>query len=355
MRLWQQRSRMKYIKKQVVITIQKTQKNKRKKIDIAEANFKPSYGIQALYKQREPENNFVGDDWLSVQASISVPLWSKNIKLQMQPFREHPEDLNNILVLTPQGQHIPLGELAKIAFIEGPAMIKSENARLTGWVFVDIGNRDIDSYIKDAQTIVRNTVDLPAGYAIEWSGQFEQVLEAKKQLSIAIPAVGFAIFTLLMLYFSRIDRTLMVMLSLPVAMVGGMWVIYLADYNLSVAVGVGFIAVGGLAVETACIMIVYIDLQVRESQPENLEGLKKAIFEGALLRIRPVLMTVITEFAGLLPIFIFTGLGADVMRRIALPMIGGMITTTLLTLIVIPVIYYLWEAKQLKKVTVHAL
>jgi Cu(I)/Ag(I) efflux system membrane protein CusA/SilA len=138
----------------------------------------------------------------------------------------------------------------------------------------------------------------------------------------------------------------MVMLSLPVAMVGGMWAIYLADYNLSVAAGVGFIALGGLAVETATIMMVYIDLRVRETKPTTKAELSEAVFEGALMRIRPVLMTVITEFAGLLPIFIFAGLGADVMRRIALPMVGGMITTTLLTLIVIPVIYYLWESRR---------
>jgi Cu(I)/Ag(I) efflux system membrane protein CusA/SilA len=270
-----------------------------------------------------------------------------NIMLRYdRPFREDPDDLNNILVPTPQGQHIPLGELAKIEFVEGPPMIKSENARLTGWVFVDIEGRDIGSYVKSAQKAVANTVALPAGYAVEWSGQFEQMLEAKKQLAIAIPAAGFAIFILLMIYFGRTDRTLMVMLSLPVAMVGGMWAIYLADYNLSVAAGVGFIALGGLAVETATIMMVYIDLRVRETKPTTKAELSEAVFEGALMRIRPVLMTVITEFAGLLPIFIFAGLGADVMRRIALPMVGGMITTTLLTLIVIPVIYYLWESRR---------
>lgn len=271
-----------------------------------------------------------------------------NIMLRYErPFREHPEDLNDILVPTPLGQHIPLGELADIAFVEGPPMIKSENARLTGWVFVDIADRDIGSYVKEAQALVRDKVELPPGYAIEWSGQFEQMLEAEKQLSIAIPAVGFAIFALLVLYFGRIDRTLMVMLSLPVAVVGGMWAVYLADYNLSVAVGVGFIALGGLAVETATIMMVYIDLRVRETQPANASELSNAVFEGALMRIRPVLMTVITEFAGLLPIFVFSGLGADVMRRIALPMVGGMVTTTLLTLIVIPVVYYLWERQRL--------
>jgi Cu(I)/Ag(I) efflux system membrane protein CusA/SilA len=275
-----------------------------------------------------------------------------NIMLRYErSFREHPEDLADILVPTPQGQHIPLGELASIDFVEGPPMIKSENARLTGWVFVDIADRDIGSYVDEAQRVVAGKVKLPAGYAVEWSGQFEQMLEARAQLNIAIPAAIFAIFILLMVYFGRVDRTAMVMLSLPVALVGGMWALYLADYNLSVAAGVGFIALGGLAVETAAIMMVYIDLRVRETNPSNMAELRQAVHEGALMRIRPVLMTVITEFAGLLPIFIFDGLGADVMRRIALPMVGGMITTTILTLIVIPVVYTMWEGRQYRSLT----
>lgn len=273
-----------------------------------------------------------------------------NIMLRYErKFREHSRGLVNILVPTPRGQHIPLGELASIAFVEGAPMIKSENARLTGWVFVDIADRDMGSYVQEAQTLVAKQVKLPAGYAIEWSGQFEQMLEARTQLMVAIPAAIFAIFILLMIYFGRTDRTAMVMLSLPVALVGGMWALYLAGYNLSVAAGVGFIALGGLAVETVAIMMVYIDLQVREKQPSSLAELGQAVHGGALMRVRPVLMTVITEFAGLLPIFMFDGLGADVMRRIALPMIGGMITTTVLTLIVIPVIYYLWEGRRFKQ------
>lgn len=271
-----------------------------------------------------------------------------------RPFRESPEDLKNILVPAPPGKfpigmppkkHIPLGELATIRFVEGPPMIKSENARLTGWVFVDIEDRDIGSYVEDAQKVVAEKVELPAGYAVLWSGQFEQMLEAKKQLSIAIPAAILAIFVLLMVYFGKLDRTLMVMLSLPFALVGGYWSIYLAGYNQSVATGVGFIALAGLAVETAAIMLVYIDLQVKEQAPKSIAELSDAVLNGAILRIRPVLMTVITEFAGLLPIFIAFGLGSDVMRRIALPMVGGMITTTILTLILIPVIYFLWEGR----------
>lgn len=272
-----------------------------------------------------------------------------NIMLRYERrFREHAEDLADILVPTPQGQHIPLGELAAIEFVEGPPMIKSENARLSGWVFVDIADRDIGSYVDEAREMVATKVRLPAGYAIEWSGQFEQMLEARAQLNLAVPAAAFAIFILLMVCFGRADRTAMVMLSLPLALVGGMWALYLAGYNLSVAAAVGFIALGGLAVETAAIMMVYIDLRVRETRPGNIAELRQAVREGALLRIRPVLMTVITEFAGLLPIFVFDGLGADVMRRIALPMVGGMVTTTILTLIVIPVVYTLWEGRHFR-------
>lgn len=272
-----------------------------------------------------------------------------NIMLRYdRPFREDPEDLADILVPTPQGQHIPLGELAKIEFVEGPPMIKSENARLTGWVFVDIEDRDIGSYVKDAQKIVADKVDLPAGYALIWSGQFEQMLEAKARMQIAIPAAIFIIFTLLMVHFGRLDRTLIIMLSLPFGLIGGVWALYLASYNFSVAVGVGFIALAGIAVETAVVMLLYIDHQVRQHPPQTRKDLLEDVIHGAVLRVRPKLMTVSVILAGLAPIFITEGLGSDVMRRIALPMVGGMISTTILTLIVIPVIYYIWEGRRFK-------
>mgnify|MGYP003663144831 CR=1 FL=1 len=269
-----------------------------------------------------------------------------NIMLRYdRPFREDPDDLNNILVPTPQGQHIPLGELATIEFVEGPPMIKSENARLTGWVYVDIEGRDIGSYVQEAQKIIAETVDLPSGYALIWSGQFEQMQEAKVRMQFAIPAAVFIIFTLLMIHFGRVDRTLIIMLSLPFGLIGGVWALYWAGYNFSVAVGVGFIALAGIAVETAVVMLIYIDHQMREHPPQSRQDLFEAVMHGAVLRVRPKLMTVATTMIGLTPIFITEGLGSDVMRRIALPMIGGMATTTLLTLIVIPVVYYIWEGR----------
>ncbi|MEO1650417.1 MAG: efflux RND transporter permease subunit, partial [Pseudomonadota bacterium] len=270
-----------------------------------------------------------------------------NIMLRYdRPFRETPAQLAEVLIPTPSGQHIPLAELAKIDVTDGPPMLRSENARLTGWVFVDIAGRDIGTYVAEASKIVRENVNLPAGYAITWSGQFEQMIEARERLMIAVPAAVLIIFVLLMLHFGRFDRTAIIMLSLPFGLIGGLWAVYLASYNMSVAVAVGFIALGGIAVETAVVMLLYIDQQVREHPPTNRRQLFDAVIAGAVQRVRPKLMTVLTIIAGLLPIFFTDGLGSDVMRRIALPMVGGMASTTVLTLIVIPVVYYLWESRR---------
>jgi Cu(I)/Ag(I) efflux system membrane protein CusA/SilA len=268
-----------------------------------------------------------------------------------RPFRETPEQLKDILVPTPSGQHIPLSELATIEFVNGPPMIRSENARLTGWVFVDVTGRDIGSFVDEAREKIQNSVQLPPGYSISWSGQFEELMKARKQLNIAIPSVILIIFVLLMIHFNRLDNTLIIMLSLPFGLIGGVWALYLAGYNFSVASAVGFIALGGIAVETAVVMLLYIDLQLRTYPANKSKDLTNAIISGAVLRVRPKLMTVTVIIAGLLPIFFTDGIGADVMRRIALPMVGGMVTTTLLTLIVIPVIYSLVKERQLKETT----
>ena len=172
--------------------------------------------------------------------------------------------------------------------------------------------------------------------------------EAESRMKIAVPSAILIIFMLLMIHFGSLNRTLIVMLSLPFALIGGIWMLYLANYNFSVAVGVGFIALGGVAIETAVIMLIYLDGQLRDNVPKNLIDLKESVIYGATLRVRAILMTVSTLFVGLMPIFITDGLGSDVMRRIALPIVGGMITTTILTLIVIPVIYFLWEGKNYK-------
>ena len=252
-----------------------------------------------------------------------------------------------MLVPTPSGQHIPLAELARIEIVDGPPMLRSENARLTGWVFVDITGRDIGSYVEEAAAVLATKVKLPPGYTLAWSGQFEQMIEARERLAIAVPTAVLIIFLLLMLHFGRLDRTLMVMLSLPFGLIGGLWAVDLAGYNMSVAVAVGFIALGGIAVETAVVMLLYIDAQVRAHPPRTREDLRDAIIAGAVMRVRPKLMTVLTIIAGLLPIMWSTGTGSEVMRRIAAPMVGGMISSTVLTLVVIPAIYALVKGRGL--------
>jgi Cu(I)/Ag(I) efflux system membrane protein CusA/SilA len=321
--------------------------------------------VGAKYLEIEPKREAIaryGIDLGMVQEVIATALGGMRIAESVQgrerygimlrydrPFRESIEDVSNILVAAPEGgAQIPLGELADITFAPGPQMIVSENARLNGWVFVDITGRDIGGYVAEAQKIVAEKIKLPAGYSIGWSGQFEQMLEARARLNIAIPATIAIIFVLLVLHFGRLDRTLMVMLSLPFGLIGGVWTLYLANYNFSVAVAVGFIALAGIAVETAVVMLIYLDHQVRYHPPKNLHELFDAVMHGAVLRVRPKLMTVSVIIAGLLPIFFTEGFGSDVMRRIALPMVGGMVTTTLLTLIVIPVVYYIYEGKKLR-------
>ncbi len=319
--------------------------------------------VGAKYLEIEPNRAAIaryGIDFGTVQGVVASALGGMRLAESVQgrerygillrydrPYRESVEDVKDILVAAPDGSQIPLGELATIKVAPGPQMIVSENARLNGWVFVDIAGRDIGSYVKEAQKVVAERVKLPAGYSIGWSGQFEQMLEARARLNVAVPSTVALIFVLLVLHFGRLDRTLMVMLSLPFGLIGGVWTLYLAGYNFSVAVAVGFIALAGIAVETAVVMLIYLDHQVRLHPPKTTSELFDAVMHGAVLRVRPKLMTVSVIIAGLLPIFFTEGYGSDVMRRIALPMVGGMVTTTLLTLIVIPVVYYLYEGRRL--------
>jgi Cu(I)/Ag(I) efflux system membrane protein CusA/SilA len=256
-----------------------------------------------------------------------------------RPFRESVEDLDDILVPTPGGAHIPMGEIARIEFTDGPPVVRSENARLNSWVFVDIEGSDLGGFVRRAAAAVSAQVDLPAGYAIEWAGEYEQLEAANDRLRVAVPAALALIFALLMLYFGRLDRTLIVLLAVPFALGGGLWAVWLAGYNLSVAVWVGLIALAGVATETALIMLLFLDQQLRESMPRTATELAQAIEVGAAGRVRPKLMTVLTLLAGLAPVFFTTGPGADVLRRIALPMLGGVAVTAVMTLLVIPAVY----------------
>ena len=264
-----------------------------------------------------------------------------------RPYRQHINDLDNILVPGANEGHIPLGDLAEIRVANGPAMIKSEDARLNGFVFVDIQDRDLGSYMKDLRAHLQK-LDLPTGYSLKFSGQFAQMQKANERLSLAIPATLLIILTLLYVHFGRWDKTLIVMFSVPFGVIGGFWMVWLAGYNLSVAVSVGFIALAGIAVETAIIMLLYIDQQMREHPPATFEDMLENVRHGALQRLRPKLMTVGTIILGLIPIFLTIGPGSDVMRRIALPMVGGMASTLILTLIFIPVIYALYMQWQNK-------
>ncbi|MBI4031896.1 MAG: efflux RND transporter permease subunit [Proteobacteria bacterium] len=264
--------------------------------------------------------------------------------------RETPEDIGNILVPRPEGGYVPLADLASVRIAEGPSMIKSEDARLNGWVFVDIQDRDIGSYMEDLWKELK-TLALPAGYTLKLSGQFEQMQEARRRLSLAVPGVLLIILTLLYLHFGRWNRTALIMLAVPFGLIGGFWSVWLAGYHMSVAVAVGFIALSGIAVETAIVMLIYLDQQMREHPPRDRESFLENIRHGAVLRVRPKLMTVSVIILGLVPIFLTEGPGGDVMRRIALPMLGGMASTTVLTLILVPALYALWFGRGIKTLT----
>lgn len=264
-----------------------------------------------------------------------------------RPFRAHITDMDNILVSTPNGAHIPLADLADIRVAEGPSMIKSEDARLNGWVFVDIEGRDLGSYIADLQDTLK-TLELPQGYSLKISGQFEQMQEAGERLRLAIPATLLIILTLLYMHYGRWDRALMIMFTVPFAVTGGIWFVWLGGYNFSVAVAVGFIALAGVAAETAVVTVLFIDQRMRENPPRILKDLLDNVRWGALSRLRPNLMTALTIIFGLMPIFIFEGPGSDVMRRIALPMVGGMASVFIMTLLVLPVVYAVYMQWKLK-------
>ncbi len=270
--------------------------------------------------------------------------------------RDEPQMLERVLVATPTGAQIPLSQLAHMRITMGPPAIKSENAELVGYVFVDVTGRDLGGYVKEAQQVVQEKVQMPPGYHLLWSGQYEYMQRATERLTYVVPLTLLIIVVLLYANFNSMGKTMIVLLSVPFALVGGIWLIYLLGYNLSVAVWVGFIALAGVAAETGVVMIVYLDevfeRRLREGTMTTAKDLYDAIIEGAVGRVRPKMMTVIAITAGLLPIMWSHGTGADVMKRIAAPMVGGMVTSTILTLIVIPVIYEMWRGWQLRHASV---
>jgi Cu(I)/Ag(I) efflux system membrane protein CusA/SilA len=274
-----------------------------------------------------------------------------------QSYRASPETLALLPIVTPQGKRIALADVANVFIEDGPPGIKSENARPNGWVFIDIENIDLGSYVAAAQAAVREQLDLPAGYSIKWSGQYEYMLRAQEKLSYVLPLTLIIIIVLLYLNFKNIAEVAMIMGTLPLAMIGSIWLIYWEGFNFSVAVGVGFIALAGVAVEIGVIMLVYLNQAFNRMLEEcNEQGIKptqdslfSAVLHGAALRVRPVMMTAATIIIGLMPILYGVGTGSEVMSRIAAPMVGGMVSVLFLTLLILPVIYLMYKRAQMRR------
>ncbi|MGL5598631.1 MAG: efflux RND transporter permease subunit, partial [Aeromonas sp.] len=270
-----------------------------------------------------------------------------------QSYRDSVASLELLPLITPSGARIALADVARVYISDEAPMLRSENARLNGLVYVDIRDRDIGSFVQEAKTLVGQQLVLPAGYALTWAGQYEYMERAKARLAYVVPLTFAIIVLLLYLAFRRAQEVLLILITLPLAVVGGIWTVWLLDFNLSVAVGVGFIALAGVAVETGVLMLVYLnhawDALVARGKPDQ-AGLHQAVIEGAALRLRPKMMTVVTVIAGLLPIMWSHGTGSEVMQRIAAPMIGGMVSALILTLLVLPAAYYLWRSRSLTKI-----
>ena len=264
-----------------------------------------------------------------------------------QRVRDSVQQLRLLPIVTPAGARIALADVADVNVVDGPPVIKSENARLNGWTYVDISGRDLGSYVAEAQRVVAESVELPAGYSLGWSGQYEYMVRARDRLAVVGPITLAVILLLLFINFGRFAEVAIIMGTLPLALVGGLWLLYALGYELSVAVGVGFIALAGVAVEIGVIMLVYLNQALARRKASSVEDIREAVIEGALLRIRPVIMTVAATIGGLLPIMFGSGTGSEVMRRIAAPMVGGMVSATLLTLVVIPALFLLWRQREI--------
>ncbi len=266
--------------------------------------------------------------------------------------RNDPEAIRSTLVATPGGPQVALGQLARLDIVKGPTLIKSEGGYLNNVVYVDVRGRDVGSYVTDAQRLLASRLTMPPGYRLEWSGQFEAMQRAGQRLRVVIPAVLVIIFLLLYWNFNSVAEGAIVMLALPFSLVGGVWLMWLLHYNVSVAVAIGFIALAGVAAETGIVMLIYLDLAYRDRGERGLlrhrTDVDLAVEDGAVGRVRPKIMTVTAIIAGLVPILWSEGTGADVMKRIAAPMVGGMVSSTVLTLVVIPAIYSLWKEWEIR-------
>ncbi len=269
--------------------------------------------------------------------------------------RDNVADMREILVPTPLGQQIPLGQPADIEVRRGPPSIKTENARPNAWIYVDIRDIDVGTYVGMAGRAVAEQVDVPVGYTVNWSGQYEYMLRAQRRILPVVPMTLVIIFVIIYLNTRSLPKTCIVFLAVPFSLVGAFWLLYLLDYNLSIAVWVGLIALAGLDAETGVVMLLYLDIAYKSATQEgrmrHRQDLVEAIYHGAVHRVRPKIMTAAVILAGLLPIMWSHGTGGDVMKRIAAPMVGGVVTSVATELPVYPVIYHIWRGWKLQNVS----
>ncbi|MBI4430563.1 MAG: efflux RND transporter permease subunit, partial [Candidatus Omnitrophica bacterium] len=274
--------------------------------------------------------------------------YSVNVRYSRE-LRDDIEKLKRVLVPTALGQQIPLTQLADIQLVSGPAMIRNENGLLAGYVYVDMTGRDIGGYVNDAKKVVAKELKLPTGYALSWSGQFENMLRIRERLKIVVPVTLLLICVLLYLNTGSFTKTGIVLLAVPFSLIGAVWLLWILGYHMSIAVWVGMIALMGLDAETGVFMLLFLDLAyddaVRKGKMRTKEDLEEAIIHGAVKRVRPKMMTVMADFMGLLPVMWAAGLGSDLMKRISAPMVGGLFTSFILELLVYPVIYFVWKWK----------
>ncbi|NVK55711.1 MAG: efflux RND transporter permease subunit [Alteromonadaceae bacterium] len=275
-----------------------------------------------------------------------IARYSVNLRYPQQ-YRNSPEALTNLPFVTPRGERITLGDVTEVSIADGPPALKSENAQLTGYIFIDVSKIDIDTYVNQAQALFNQELELPAGYTLQWAGQYEYLQRAMRKLTFVVPLTLAVIVILLFMSFRRFSDVALILGTLPLALTGGIWLLYALQYNLSVAVGVGFIALAGVAVEIGVIMVIY--LNSNSLGVNNDKQLTAAIEAGALQRVRPVLMTVLTVMIGLMPVMWGRGTGSEIMSRIAAPMVGGMASALLLSLLVIPAGFYLIKRRQLRR------
>ncbi len=316
------------------------------------------------FELRRPELARYGLSVEDVQAVILSAVGGENVTTTVEgrarfpvnvryprELREDLDALGRVLVRTPGGAHIPLSSVADLRTVSGPAMIRNENGLLAGYVYVDTAESDIGGYVERAKAAVAERVSLPAGYSLEWSGQYENMLRVRERLWLVVPATLVTIFLLLYVNTRSLARAGIVLLAVPFSAIGAVWLMWGLDYNVSIAAWVGMIALMGLDAETGVFMLLYLDLAWDEARQQGrlatLSDLHEAIVHGAVKRVRPKMMTVCAAFMGLMPIMWSSGAGADVMKRIAAPMVGGLFTSFLLELLVYPAIYLLWRRREI--------